>query len=144
MKSNESNETKWMNQVGGSKSVKSGNETADEAESSSNEHSHRLSRTNGKTSAPALLLKRSVDDDLDSGIALNATLRDSSRRNKYLEKKSIFTIAYDEMATKKIPSASDHQPSWMAQLQHNRLYFIILKTNTMDIFSLPVAFIQIS
>lgn len=98
---------------GNSKPVRVGSiEAADETESSGNEHPHGAARF-GRVHPIQAGNKRlaAADDDLDSGIALNSTLRDASRRSKYLEKKSIFTIAYDDMATTKIPSASDHQPS---------------------------------
>ena len=68
---------------------------------SSNDFSHRESRRNSSSGppVPVLLFKnRAPDDERDSGIALNA-----NNRNRFLEKKSIFTIAYDEIATTKIP-----------------------------------------
>ncbi|KAF4533463.1 hypothetical protein B566_EDAN001192, partial [Ephemera danica] len=45
-----------------------------------------------------------MDDDLDSGIAMSQTNTDgrSRRLNQLTEKKSIFTIAYDDMQTKQI------------------------------------------
>jgi len=87
------------------------NETVDDAESSGNEHPHGATKPTGAHTVQVGSKRTTADDDLDSGIALNTTLRDASRRNKFLEKKSIFTIAYDDMATTKIPSTSDYQPS---------------------------------
>ena len=85
---------------------------AEETESSSNERSLRNSSRNSmirtNNSVGPSNHKRLIEDDLDSGIALNNShVVDSTRRKKFLEKKSIFTIAYDNMATVKIPSALD-------------------------------------
>ena len=69
---------------------------------SSNPSDSRRNSSSG-AAVPVLLFKnRAPDDERDSGIALN-----TNNRNRFLEKKSIFTIAYDEIATTKIPSASD-------------------------------------
>ena len=78
-----------------------GDGSASDRSVSSNDPSHRESRRNSSTGppVPVLLFKnRAPDDERDSGIALN-----SNNRNRFLEKKSIFTIAYDEIATTKIP-----------------------------------------
>lgn len=48
-----------------------------------------------------------LEDDLDSGIAMNSLLNNMGRRNPIADKKSVFTIAYDDVKVKKIPSESD-------------------------------------
>lgn len=90
----------------------------DETESvSSNDRSQRNSRRNSVANASAMtVIKTSklLEDDLDSGIALNSNQQqgaNSNNRSRFLEKKSIFTIAYDEVATTKIPSATDNLPA---------------------------------
>ena len=45
-------------------------------------------------------------EDGDSGIAIN--IGGAGRKSRFLEKKSIFTIAYDDVATARIPSSSDN------------------------------------
>lgn len=45
------------------------------------------------------------EDDHDSGIAMNSLLK--GKRNKIAEKKSIFTIAYDDVNIKRIQSEND-------------------------------------
>lgn len=51
-----------------------------------------------------------LEDDHDSGIAMNSLLHSMGRRNKAVDKKSIFTIAYDEVKVNKIRSESDGSP----------------------------------
>lgn len=48
-----------------------------------------------------------LEDDHDSGIAMNSLLHNIGRRNPIADKKSVFTIAYDDVKVKKIPSESD-------------------------------------
>lgn len=49
-----------------------------------------------------------LEDDLDSGIAMNSLLHSMGRRNPIAEKKSVFSIAYDDISrVKKIQSGSD-------------------------------------
>lgn len=48
-----------------------------------------------------------LEDDLDSGIAMNSLLNSMGRRNPIADKKSVFTIAYDDVKVKKIQSESD-------------------------------------
>lgn len=88
-----------------------------ESGGSSNEHpgQRHSSRRNSISSTPVPVNKlmniKLLDDDRDSGIALNNGGGNLSQRNsRFLEKKSIFTIAYDDVATTKIPSSSDQQP----------------------------------
>jgi hypothetical protein len=61
------------------------------------------------------ILKVTVfDDDMDSGIAMSSMLMGGGgkkkRNQQFLEKKSIFTIAYDDMQTKQLrPDSSSPQ-----------------------------------
>lgn len=81
----------------------------DETESaSSNDRSQRNSRSNSIANPAILKTSKTFEDDHDSGIAINANV---NNRSRFLEKKSIFTIAYDEVATTKIPSATDNLPT---------------------------------
>lgn len=48
-----------------------------------------------------------LEDDHDSGIAMNPLLHNLGKRNPIAEKKSVFTIAYDEATINKIQSESD-------------------------------------
>lgn len=78
---------------------------------SSNDRSRRNSRSNSiANNQNVLRTSKLVEDDHDSGIALNQQ-QVNNNRSRFLEKKSIFTIAYDEVATTKIPSATDNLPS---------------------------------
>jgi hypothetical protein len=54
------------------------------------------------------LTRSGMDDDLDSGIAMSQTITEgrSKRFNQLIEKKSIFTIAYDDMHTKQLRADS--------------------------------------
>ncbi|XP_037916854.1 cadherin-86C isoform X2 [Hermetia illucens] len=52
-----------------------------------------------------------LEDDHDSGIAMNSLLHSMGRRNPIAEKKSVFTIAYDNVnQVKRIPSESESPP----------------------------------
>ncbi|XP_002137604.3 cadherin-86C isoform X1 [Drosophila pseudoobscura] len=49
-----------------------------------------------------------LEDDHDSGIAMNSLLNSLGRRNPIAEKKSVFSIAYDDVSrVKKIPSGGE-------------------------------------
>lgn len=48
-----------------------------------------------------------LEDDHDSGIAMNSLLHNMGKRNPIADKKSVFTIAYDDVKVKKIQSESD-------------------------------------
>ena len=48
-----------------------------------------------------------LEDDHDSGIAMNTLLHSLGKRNPIADKKSVFTIAYDDVKVKKIQSESD-------------------------------------
>lgn len=51
-----------------------------------------------------------LEDDHDSGIAMNSLLHSMGRRNPIVDKKSIFTIAYDDVKVNKIRSESESSP----------------------------------
>uniref|UniRef100_A0A1Y9H204 Cadherin domain-containing protein n=1 Tax=Anopheles dirus TaxID=7168 RepID=A0A1Y9H204_9DIPT len=51
-----------------------------------------------------------LEDDHDSGIAMNSLLHTKGKRNKIADKKSIFTIAYDDVRIRQIRSESDTPP----------------------------------
>ncbi|XP_035890970.1 cadherin-86C isoform X1 [Anopheles stephensi] len=61
--------------------------------------------TNAKT-----LNVSTLEDDHDSGIAMNSLLHTKGKRNKIADKKSIFTIAYDDVRIRQIRSESDTPP----------------------------------
>lgn len=50
-----------------------------------------------------------LEDDHDSGIAMNSLLHSMARRHPITDKKSVFTIAYDDVKVKRIQSESDSQ-----------------------------------
>ena len=85
----------------------------DETESaSSNDRSQRNSGRNAASVSYTTTKhnKLLTEDDHDSGIVLNSQ-QQGNNRSRFLEKKSILTIAYDEVATTKIPSATDNLPT---------------------------------
>ncbi|XP_058444287.1 cadherin-86C isoform X2 [Malaya genurostris] len=51
-----------------------------------------------------------LEDDHDSGIAMNSLLHNKSKRHPITDKKSIFTIAYDDVRIRQIRSESDTPP----------------------------------
>ncbi|XP_039438317.1 cadherin-86C isoform X2 [Culex pipiens pallens] len=51
-----------------------------------------------------------LEDDHDSGIAMNSLLHNKNRRHPLTDKKSIFTIAYDDVRIRQIRSESDTPP----------------------------------
>lgn len=54
-----------------------------------------------------------LEDDHDSGIAMNSLLHNLGKRNPIADKKSVFTIAYDEAKVKNIQSESESpQLNW--------------------------------
>ncbi|XP_058826724.1 cadherin-86C-like isoform X2 [Topomyia yanbarensis] len=61
--------------------------------------------TNTKT-----LNASTLEDDHDSGIAMNSLLHNRSKRHPITDKKSIFTIAYDDVRIRQIRSESDTPP----------------------------------
>ncbi|XP_055535413.1 cadherin-86C isoform X1 [Wyeomyia smithii] len=60
---------------------------------------------------PTKILNAStLEDDHDSGIAMNSLLHNKSKRHPITDKKSIFTIAYDDVRIRQIRSESDTPP----------------------------------
>lgn len=51
-----------------------------------------------------------LEDDHDSGIAMNSFLNSMGRKNPITDKKSVFTIAYDEVKVSKLRSESESSP----------------------------------
>lgn len=60
-------------------------------------HHHHTKQLNATT----------LEDDHDSGIAMNSLLHSMGKRNPIADKKSVFTIAYDDVKVRKIQSESD-------------------------------------
>lgn len=74
------------------------------------EHSSRhssQSEINSNQTASKQLNASTLEDDHDSGIAMNSLLHSLGKRNPIADKKSVFTIAYDEAKINKIQSESD-------------------------------------
>ncbi|XP_062537306.1 cadherin-86C isoform X2 [Armigeres subalbatus] len=74
----------------------------------------RLSEPSSTAAAPATTTKTlnasTLEDDHDSGIAMNSLLHNKSKRHPLTDKKSIFTIAYDDVRIRQIRSESDTPP----------------------------------
>lgn len=80
-------------------------------------HEHRIKESSSRRSSQAdpnssqyaskQLNASTLEDDHDSGIAMNSLLHSLGKRNPIADKKSVFTIAYDESKIKKIQSESD-------------------------------------
>lgn len=71
------------------------------------EHSARSSTQLDASSSQKQLNASTLEDDHDSGIAMNSLLHSLGKRNPIADKKSVFTIAYDEAKVKKIQSDGD-------------------------------------
>lgn len=75
------------------------------------EHSRHSSNqseiTSNQCNASKQLNASTLEDDHDSGIAMNSLLHSLGKRNPIADKKSVFTIAYDEAKISKIQSESD-------------------------------------
>lgn len=73
------------------------------------EHSRHSSQSevNSNQNASKQLNASTLEDDHDSGIAMNSLLHSLGKRNPIADKKSVFTIAYDEAKISKIQSESD-------------------------------------
>lgn len=74
------------------------------------EHSSRhssQSEINSNQTASKQLNASTLEDDHDSGIAMNSLLHNLGKRNPIADKKSVFTIAYDDAKIPKIQSESD-------------------------------------
>lgn len=75
-------------------------------------HEHIVKQSTTRTprttdSSSKQLNASTLEDDHDSGIAMNSLLHSLGKRNPIADKKSVFTIAYDEATVKKIQSESD-------------------------------------
>ncbi|GLV43635.1 Cadherin 86C [Carabus blaptoides fortunei] len=64
----------------------------------------------GKIGQQTILKPPRVEEDYDSGIAMASLVHDAKKRNQITEKKSIFTIAYDDMHTKQLRPDSTTPP----------------------------------
>ncbi|KXJ84085.1 hypothetical protein RP20_CCG020013 [Aedes albopictus] len=64
----------------------------------------------GATTTTKTLNASTLEDDHDSGIAMNSLLHNKSKRHPITDKKSIFTIAYDDVRIRQIRSESDTPP----------------------------------
>ncbi|XP_065090429.1 cadherin-86C isoform X2 [Ochlerotatus camptorhynchus] len=62
------------------------------------------------TTTTKTLNASTLEDDHDSGIAMNSLLHNKSKRHPLTDKKSIFTIAYDDVRIRQIRSESDTPP----------------------------------
>lgn len=75
-------------------------------EPSSSRHSSQTD-INGSQNVSKQLNASTLEDDHDSGIAMNSLLHSLGKRNPIADKRSVFTIAYDEAKIKKLQSESD-------------------------------------
>lgn len=75
-------------------------------EPSSSRHSSQTD-INTNPNVSKQLNASTLEDDHDSGIAMNSLLHSLGKRNPIADKKSVFTIAYDEAKIKKLQSESD-------------------------------------
>ncbi|XP_004524319.1 cadherin-86C isoform X2 [Ceratitis capitata] len=67
-----------------------------------------INKTNTQPHAQKQLNASTLEDDLDSGIAMNSLLNSMGRRNPIADKKSVFSIAYDDVSrVKKITSGGE-------------------------------------
>lgn len=74
-------------------------------------HPATLASTSSSMSTQKQLNAATLEDDLDSGIAMNSLLNSMGRRNPIAEKKSVFSIAYDDVSrVQKIPSGGESPP----------------------------------
>lgn len=77
-----------------------------EVKESSSRHSSQTD-INANHNVSKQLNASTLEDDHDSGIAMNSLLHSLGKRNPIADKKSVFTIAYDEAKIKRIQSESD-------------------------------------
>lgn len=69
--------------------------------------------TNSSSSVQKQLNAATLEDDHDSGIAMNSLLNSMGRRNPIAEKKSVFSIAYDDVSrVQKITSGGESPPQY--------------------------------
>ncbi|XP_059219836.1 cadherin-86C isoform X4 [Stomoxys calcitrans] len=74
-------------------------------------HRQNVTSNSSSTSTQKQLNVLTLEDDLDSGIAMNSLLNSMGRRNPIAEKKSVFSIAYDDVSrVQKIPSGGESPP----------------------------------
>lgn len=64
----------------------------------------------GKLGHQPILKAPGIEEDYDSGIAMTSLVHDVMKRNQITEKKSIFTIAYDDIHTKQLRPDSTTPP----------------------------------
>lgn len=77
-------------------------------ENEAKQHSRHSSQSDFNSNHTSKQLNAStLEDDHDSGIAMNSLLHSLGKRNPIADKKSVFTIAYDEAKINKIQSESD-------------------------------------
>lgn len=74
---------------------------------SSSRHSSQSEINAANQSASKQLNASTLEDDHDSGIAMNSLIHSLGKRNPIADKKSVFSIAYDEAKISKIQSESD-------------------------------------
>ncbi|XP_037828546.1 cadherin-86C isoform X2 [Lucilia sericata] len=71
------------------------------------------SHNSSSTSVQKQLNAATLEDDHDSGIAMNSLLNSMGRRNPIAEKKSVFSIAYDDVSrVQKITSGGESPPQY--------------------------------
>ncbi|XP_043071713.1 cadherin-86C isoform X2 [Drosophila grimshawi] len=71
-------------------------------------HPHPQPHPQPPSQAQKQLNASTLEDDHDSGIAMNSLMNSMGRRNPLAEKKSVFSIAYDDVSrVKKIPSGGE-------------------------------------
>lgn len=71
-------------------------------------HQNSSSNTNMRKGSQKQLNVSKLEDDHDSGIAMNSLLNNMGRRNPITDKKSVFSIAYDDVSrVKKIASGGE-------------------------------------
>ncbi|XP_065371089.1 cadherin-86C isoform X2 [Calliphora vicina] len=74
---------------------------------------HPTTSHNSSTSVQKQLNAATLEDDHDSGIAMNSLLNSMGRRNPIAEKKSVFSIAYDDVSrVQKITSGGESPPQY--------------------------------
>lgn len=74
---------------------------------------HPTTSHNSSSSVQKQLNAATLEDDHDSGIAMNSLLNSMGRRNPIAEKKSVFSIAYDDVSrVQKITSGGESPPQY--------------------------------
>ena len=114
------NRAKWMNIIKSAKPspIKENEvkETKPKTLIESKADSKEAAKEAAKETAPQKQTKQlnvsRLEDDHDSGIAMNTLLSNMGRRNPIRDKKSVFTIAYDDVKVKQITSECESSPSF--------------------------------